>query len=329
MDPCPPRAMIWQASVMGDHDPPCTGCRAISKEGSLDIAVEIVSFTVGLAVLLLSIACAADGCLGPSMEVGKTYSMLMFATCAILFCRRRLWPREHLAGTKILMGCLRLLFTGALALSAIFLQAKSLKGSIWLQTAHQYFAGFCGVYILLLLSLPYLYYVIRRRVNGLHSQLEEYEQYRTCPPQYVTRPPLFATQGSHPSHLAVIELTSDMSEEPTHPTFRVCTICYDNPANAMCLPCRHASTCERCLLEVVSRPNAKCPVCRAVIQSYDVTGGDSGYTQTFVAPLSHRADSGPKMLRALTNNLALRNLLAFCCPALGPNARLASLATIH
>jgi len=284
---------------------------------------------------LVSAACTFEGCRAPTSEVGKVYSMLMFATCAILFCKRRLRPHADSAGARILVGCMRLLLTVLLTLTVVWymipsgLQTTSLTNSAWLQNAHKSCAGLCGIYILMLVALPCLYDIIRRemirrRDTSLYTatDADALSEFRTFLPSHFTDQPLFATQVSAGAFTAppisereaITNITEDQSS-----TFRECTICYENPANAMCLPCRHASTCERCLLQVIGRPNGACPVCRAPIQSYDVTDGDSGYANTYVSP---RVEAGPRMmLRAILSKQAFQTWRAFCCPSMGPGPR--------
>jgi len=44
-----------------------------------------------------------------------------------------------------------------------------------------------------------------------------------------------------------------------------CVVCLSKPATRLTLPCRHASTCGQCF---VNLPQGKCPMCRCQIQSY-------------------------------------------------------------
>ena len=44
-----------------------------------------------------------------------------------------------------------------------------------------------------------------------------------------------------------------------------CSICLDSDRNTAMLPCGHASTCYNCSLTLHRRDNAKCPVCRQLI----------------------------------------------------------------
>ena len=45
---------------------------------------------------------------------------------------------------------------------------------------------------------------------------------------------------------------------------RMCTICVENPKNAMCLPCRHVFACMACSEKIET-----CSICRAHIASID------------------------------------------------------------
>lgn len=69
---------------------------------------------------------------------------------------------------------------------------------------------------------------------------------------------------------------------PEGRTSRMCILCYERPANAMCKPCRHASTCEECLLTVARGRGAHCPLCRQGVDAYDVVTNGQGFFATYV-----------------------------------------------
>jgi hypothetical protein len=44
-----------------------------------------------------------------------------------------------------------------------------------------------------------------------------------------------------------------------------CVVCWDAPAEGVCIPCGHMAGCMNCLSEIKAK-NWGCPVCRATIQ---------------------------------------------------------------
>lgn len=80
------------------------------------------------------------------------------------------------------------------------------------------------------------------------------------------------------------------------PSLRLCSICWDEPANAMCRPCRHAGTCEACLLTAVEMTNDRhvfaCPVCRRPVDGYDVLKEPgANFPSTYVVNKPRRSES--------------------------------------
>ena len=45
---------------------------------------------------------------------------------------------------------------------------------------------------------------------------------------------------------------------------RMCVVCFDQPRDAVLVPCGHADTCMTCAREIAER-NAACPMCRCRI----------------------------------------------------------------
>jgi hypothetical protein len=45
-----------------------------------------------------------------------------------------------------------------------------------------------------------------------------------------------------------------------------CKICMDAQVTVSLLPCKHACTCARCLIQLMDRGEARCPVCRRRIE---------------------------------------------------------------
>lgn len=272
--------------------------RTISKE-RLDCTVEVVSFIVAVGVLSLSVACTEDACLEACVDVSMVYSSLMFLTCIVLCLGRRYWPGVDLVRTETAISGLRWLLTGPLAIPAIYLQAESLKDDIWLRTFHFFFSGMCFVYIVMVAPLPLLHRAACAQATSLQRQQ------LPC-----------GDRSGELSAYACLELGAVRSEECWKTSDRTCCICCERPADAMCLPCRHASTCEACLLRLLSSPKAaKCPVCRAAITSYDVTADASGYVATFVAPPKAAFDPANKVATGVCRP-QLRSYIRFCCPAM-------------
>jgi len=46
-----------------------------------------------------------------------------------------------------------------------------------------------------------------------------------------------------------------------------CSVCMENPKRILFLPCKHACTCAKCAIVIISKTNI-CPVCRTEIQSH-------------------------------------------------------------
>mmetsp|Transcript_106492 Transcript_106492/g.328972 ORF Transcript_106492/g.328972 Transcript_106492/m.328972 type:complete len:303 (-) Transcript_106492:7-915(-) len=268
--------------------------RAIPKE-RIDLAIEVASFMIAAGVLSLSAACTVDDCLDACVEVSRVYSALMLLTSAILCAGRSRWPGADLARTEATVSGLRWLLSGPLALPAVYFQAESLKDDAWLRTVHFFCSGLCFLYATLVAPLPLLRHIACLRVP--------------CAPRHSA-----ALDRERPlSALACPEASDTGLWEPAT---RTCCVCCERPANAMCLPCRHAGTCEVCLLRVLSNPKARCPVCRAPITSYDVTAESSGYAATFVAPPKAAFDSISKVAPGTFCRPIIRGYMRVCCPAM-------------
>lgn len=52
--------------------------------------------------------------------------------------------------------------------------------------------------------------------------------------------------------------------------FEECSICCDNPANVIMLPCGHHNVCEQCVLRLMRQDAPLCPHCREKMESYEV-----------------------------------------------------------
>uniref|UniRef100_A0A7S1S5E4 RING-type domain-containing protein n=1 Tax=Alexandrium catenella TaxID=2925 RepID=A0A7S1S5E4_ALECA len=267
--------------------------RRTSSKRRLDLAVEVASFSVAAGVLSLSIACTADGCLDVCLGASRVYSTLMFLTCVIVGLGRHFWPDVDLVRTEAAISCLRVLLTGPLAIPAVYLQAESLKDDIWLRTFHFGCSGMCALYVVTVAPLPLLH---RATCPQVAVQQRE-QQLGDCD-----------ALATH-THL---DLVGAGPADDCEKTRRTCCICYDRPANAMCLPCRHAGTCEVCLARLLRSPKPKCPLCRAAVASYDITVEDS-YLATFIAP--PKAAFGPAEKLPFCRP-HLRSYIRLCCPAL-------------
>jgi len=268
--------------------------RAITKE-RLDLAVEVVSFFIAAGVLSLSVACTVDDCLDACVGASRVYSTLMFLTCAILCMGRYFWPDVDLVRTEAAISGLRWLLTGPLAIPVVYLQAQSLKDDIWLRTFHFFCSGMCAFYVFMVAPLPLLHRAVCPQAAALQRQQLQGD-----------------AEAPRPAH-ARLDLVGTPTEDEWEPAPRTCCICYERPANAMCLPCRHASSCEACLLRLLSSPKAKCPVCRAAVTSYEVTIEDAGYASTFSGPPKAAFDPVSKLPVCRPH---LRSYIRLCCPAL-------------
>ncbi|KAL2652516.1 hypothetical protein R1flu_020644 [Riccia fluitans] len=102
----------------------------------------------------------------------------------------------------------------------------------------------------------------------------------SAPPLVPSAPPLPRLEGpiSYPSvdttpveldytdsHLALVEVPPEPKKSEEKPGGSQCVVCWDAPAEGVCIPCGHLAGCMSCLTEIKSK-NLDCPVCRAAIQ---------------------------------------------------------------
>jgi hypothetical protein len=44
----------------------------------------------------------------------------------------------------------------------------------------------------------------------------------------------------------------------------ICKICFSNNSNILCVPCKHISSCDLCVLQL----DNKCPICKCIVTKY-------------------------------------------------------------
>ncbi|KAL3684317.1 hypothetical protein R1sor_002339 [Riccia sorocarpa] len=101
----------------------------------------------------------------------------------------------------------------------------------------------------------------------------------SAPPLAPSAPPLPLLEGpiSYPSvdttpvdldysnSLALVEVPPEPKKPEEKATASQCVVCWDAPAEGVCIPCGHLAGCMSCLTEIKSK-DWGCPVCRAGIQ---------------------------------------------------------------
>lgn len=257
-----------------------------------EMAMEICSLFLGLSLIAFSLALNEHGCEAVCLSTGVIYGVLMCVSCVVvLYLHRFMNPLENnprLIGMNRFVDFARWVLTALITFAILFMHMTSLDSSSLLQTSCWCCLALCGLYLLMLPALKFLI------VGTAHPEASSQSEDR----------------GLHGAQMDR-SLRTQAEQQPM--IQRVCCICCENPANAMCLPCRHASTCEYCLF-MLKKSNGKCPVCRADIENFVATG-DGAFINTFVAS---RASGACHEITASTSPL-LDRILHACCPSLFPS----------
>eukprot|EP00252_Welwitschia_mirabilis_P026126 TRINITY_DN840_c0_g1_i2.p1 TRINITY_DN840_c0_g1~~TRINITY_DN840_c0_g1_i2.p1 ORF type:complete len:384 (-),score=61.19 TRINITY_DN840_c0_g1_i2:88-1239(-) len=92
-------------------------------------------------------------------------------------------------------------------------------------------------------------------------------EYMTCS---YAEPVVHASVDNSPTHIDMSIPASHVSQPAncsmtSSPSSGACVICWDAPAEAVCIPCGHVAGCAACLNEIKAK-NIGCPVCRTSIE---------------------------------------------------------------